>query len=213
MIDDEGLKKASLLKANDLFQKPGLSFIIFQWHMKVFVFCSDTILSWKDTKSKKKLLSEVMSHHTVDQEVDAGVQDWSKVGNMSQALDPLLRKKRFGTNIDTSDNVLEVIELPDVNDRPRSVATDEDDDDAQENHEHVDFLPELSLWSKWFRLEFAEFCYDFQVDGHQSNEGNDDGEDDPAVGGVVLDVVAVQPQLCRFENWNINIFISCCIGR
>ena len=80
---------------------------------------------------------------------------------------------------------------------PWSVATDKDHDDAEENHEHVHFLPQLPLRSKRFWLEFVEVCYDFKVDGQQCDEGNNDSEEHSAVGHVVFDVVAVLPEICR----------------
>ena len=45
-------------------------------------------------------------------------------------------------------DVLQVVELPDVNDSPRRTAADEDDDDAEEDHEHVHLLPQLPLRPK-----------------------------------------------------------------
>ena len=38
-----------------------------------------------------------------------------------------------------------------------------------------------------------------EVDSEEGNEGNDDCEEDPAVGDVVLDVVAVHPEVCLLE--------------
>ena len=72
---------------------------------------------------------------------------------MGEALNPFFGKKLMiylliHEEVITLHNVLQVIKLPDVNDCPGCVATDEDDDNAQQDHEHVHLLPQLPLGSK-----------------------------------------------------------------
>ena len=75
--------------------------------------------------------------------------------DVGEALNPFLGKKRMiyfliYEEVITLYNVLQVIELPDVDDCPGCVAADENDDDAQQDHKHVHLLPQLPLRSKRF---------------------------------------------------------------
>ena len=78
----------------------------------------------------KELLSEVVSHHAVDDEVDAGVENSGEVRDVSETLDPSLGQERMISfspqqEFIARNNILQVIELPDVNDGPRSRAVKE----------------------------------------------------------------------------------------
>ena len=94
-----------------------------------------------------------MAHHAINEKIDARVQNCCEVRDVGEALNPFLGKKLViylfvHQEVITFDNVLQVIELPDVDDGPGCVAADEDDHDAQEDHEHVHLLPKLPLRSK-----------------------------------------------------------------
>ena len=78
----------------------------------------------------KELLSEVVSHHAVDDEVDAGVENSGEVRDVSETLDPSLGQERMISfspqqEFIARNNILQVIELPDVDDGPRSRAVKE----------------------------------------------------------------------------------------
>ena len=74
----------------------------------------------------KELLSEVVSHHAVDDEVDAGVENSGEVRDVSETLDPSLGQERMISfspqqEFIARNNILQVIELPDVDDGPWGV--------------------------------------------------------------------------------------------
>ena len=76
-----------------------------------------------------------MTHHAVNEKIDAWVQNCSKVGDVGETLNPLLGKKLviylfIHEKVIALDNVFQVIEFPDVDDGPGCVATDEYDDNA-----------------------------------------------------------------------------------
>ena len=78
----------------------------------------------------KELLSEVVSHHAVDDEVDAGVENSGEVRDVSETLDPSLGQERMISfspqqEFIARNNILQVIELPDVDDGPWSRAVKE----------------------------------------------------------------------------------------
>ena len=62
------------------------------------------------------------------------------------------------------DNGLQVVELPDIYDSPGGAAADEDNDDAEEDHEHVHFLPQLPFWAEMIWLKFVKVSDDSEVD-------------------------------------------------
>ena len=128
---------------------------------------------------------------------------------MGQTFNPLLWKEH-GLALIAVDNIFQMIEFPYIDDCSGSIAADEYYHDTQQDHEHVDLLPEFSLWSKGFELEFAEVSNDLEVDDDQGNQWDYNSEDDSAVGCVVLDVVAVLPQVSS-SIYGV-VFISCCIG-
>ena len=101
-------------------------------------------VSWFESKCKEKLLSEIVSNNTVDKEIDAGVQNYSKMGNMGQTFNPLFWKE-WGLTLIAVDNILQMVKFPYIDDCSGSVAADKDYNNTQQDHEHVDLLPKFSL--------------------------------------------------------------------
>ena len=91
-----------------------------------------------------------MSNHTVDKEVDTGVEDSGEVRNMGETFNPFLREEgeltlAFQEQFIAVDYIFKVVELPNVNDCSWCVTAYEDDHNAEKHHEHVDLLPKFSL--------------------------------------------------------------------
>ena len=68
------------------------------------------------------------------------------MGDVGQTLYPFLRHEGMVAyllqiQVIAVYNVFKMIELPNVNDGSWSITANEDDNNAQEDHVHVDFLP------------------------------------------------------------------------
>ena len=91
-----------------------------------------------------------MPDEAVDDEVDAGVENVERVGEVGETSDPEAGQEG-GADLSISsekiaaDNVVQVGELPDVDNNSGRLATQEHEDDAEEDQGEIPFLP-LNLW-------------------------------------------------------------------
>ena len=113
-----------------------------------------------------------MTDEAVDDEVDAGVENGEKVGDVGETSDPEAGQEAVADPAISSekvaaDNVVQVGELPDVDNNSGRLATQEHQDDAEEDQEEITFLP-LNLWS--VPLDLAALFVDVQDDLGVENE-------------------------------------------
>ena len=142
-----------------------------------------------------------MTDEAVDDEVDAGVENVERVGEVGETSDPEAGQEgvadpSISSEKIAADNVVQVGELPDVDYNSGRLATQEHEDDAEEDQGEIPFLP-LNLWPVPLYLAalFVDVHDDLGLNDH-GNDGDDGGHHDPGAYDVVLDVVAVDPKFC-----------------
>ena len=148
----------------------------------------------------EKLSPESVSDEAVDDKVDAGVENVERVGEVGETSDPEAGQEgvadpSISSEKIAADNVVQVGELPDVDNNSGRLATQEHEHDAEEDQGEIPFLP-LNLWP--IPLDFATLFVDVQddlgVENKHGEDRDDGGHHDPGAYDVVLDVVAVDPK-------------------
>ena len=161
----------------------------------------------------EKLPPECVADEAVDDKVDAGVENVETVGDVGEAPDPPLGEEGVVDQpllkqVVALDDVVEVGELPDVDDDARHLATEEHNHDAQEDEEEIDLLPQPAFRSEPLHLDIANVHDDLGVENEHRKDGYEGGAEDSAPHDIVLDVVAVESEICWLvggDSWRHRV--------